>query len=334
MIGTLTLGTDCTGVDAAFYAVRECLDMMEMNTTLEYKFASEIDSKIRHLITQTTCPDVLYEDLTQRNVAEMPTVDIYIVGFPCQTFSIVGKRQGTQDARGQIFDHIYEYIDMKRPTCFVLENVPGLMSIDNGRFFDHMMQVLHNLDCYDIHYDVLSPTDINFPQNRKRLFVQGTKHEITTQQNSSNPRVMPPIRSLQDFILSREDAMKYQPRIGRELTNRQSSILQKVLKMINCVDGNYIWDTRRSAKYIYKPKKNTCPCIVQHCYSLYLLNQKRYLSCLELLLLQGLSDQTLLNYLGVYDCKGNVSFISKIVGNSICVPLLKYILQPMLNSIC
>ena len=78
---TLTLGTDCTGIDAAYYALKKILPK---HSDIDYKFASEIEGDIRELLKVTTKPARLFVDLTKRDVAnDMCHVDLYIAGFPC-----------------------------------------------------------------------------------------------------------------------------------------------------------------------------------------------------------------------------------------------------------
>lgn len=97
MLRHVTLGTDCTGIDAAYYALKGCLSN---NTRMQYMFASDIQPKIRDLLRHTTKPKHIYDDVSDRNVADMPSVDIYIAGFPYQTFSNLGKRTGIHRPKG------------------------------------------------------------------------------------------------------------------------------------------------------------------------------------------------------------------------------------------
>ena len=73
-------------------------------------------------------PRVVYDDVTKRDVKDMPQVDIYTAGFPCQPWSSEGKGEGRRDkqGRGLIFDHVLKYINEKLPTSFLLENVVAL----------------------------------------------------------------------------------------------------------------------------------------------------------------------------------------------------------------
>lgn len=75
----------------------------------------------------------------------MPDFDLLCAGFPCQAFSIAGKREGFADARGTLFFEIARLVADKRPAYFILENVPGLLSHDKGRTFHTILSTLSEL---------------------------------------------------------------------------------------------------------------------------------------------------------------------------------------------
>ena len=74
-------------------------------------------------------------DITKINVSELPDFDLLVGGFPCQAFSIAGKRRGFEDTRGTLFFEIARILRAKYPRLFLLENVKGLLSHDNGQTF-------------------------------------------------------------------------------------------------------------------------------------------------------------------------------------------------------
>ena len=103
-------------------------------------------------------------------------IDILCGGFPCQAFSVAGKRKGFDDTRGTLFFEIARilrhYRDVGKPiSCFLLENVKGLLSHDNGRTFATMYGVLDNLG-YTIEFQLLN-TRWWKPQNRERIYIVG-----------------------------------------------------------------------------------------------------------------------------------------------------------------
>jgi len=115
-------------------------------------------------------------------------IDILCAGFPCQAFSVAGKRLGFDDTRGTLFFEIARllthYVENKRPIrCLVLENVKGLLSHDNGRTFAVIYRILSDLG-YTIEFQLLN-TRWWLPQNRERIYIVGYIG------NRSGPQVFP-----------------------------------------------------------------------------------------------------------------------------------------------
>jgi len=102
----------------------------------------------------------------------MPDFDLLCAGFPCQAFSIAGKREGFADARGTLFFEIARLVTDKRPAYFILENVPGLLSHDKGRTFHTILSTFHELGYY-VEWKVLNSKDFGVPQSRKRVYLIG-----------------------------------------------------------------------------------------------------------------------------------------------------------------
>ena len=106
----------------------------------------------------------------------MPDFDLLCAGFPCQAFSIAGKREGFADARGTLFFEIARLLKAKRPQYFILENVPGLLSHDQGRTFATIIGTLDELG-YDVVWEVLNSANFGVAQSRKRVFIVGFHRE-------------------------------------------------------------------------------------------------------------------------------------------------------------
>ena len=103
---------------------------------------------------------------------EIKDFDLLVAGFPCQSFSLAGKRKGFDDTRGTLFFDIARICSEKRPRYLVLENVKGLLSHDNGKTFQTILRVLTNLG-YRVEWQVLNSKDYGVPQNRERIFITG-----------------------------------------------------------------------------------------------------------------------------------------------------------------
>jgi len=103
---------------------------------------------------------------------ELPDFSLLCAGFPCQSFSIAGKRKGFEDTRGTLVYEIFRCIRAKKPQIVFLENVKGLLSAQQGYCFFRILQVLDELG-YDCQWQVLNSKDFGVPQNRERVFIIG-----------------------------------------------------------------------------------------------------------------------------------------------------------------
>ena len=125
-----------------------------------------------------------FGDITKIKEDELPDFDLLVGGFPCQAFSIAGKRKGFEDTRGTLFFDIARILRAKQPRLFLLENVKGLLSHDSGRTFKTIVSTLTELG-YDLQWQVLNSKNFGVPQNRERVFIVGHLR------GTSRPKVFP-----------------------------------------------------------------------------------------------------------------------------------------------
>src|SRR5579875_503996 len=111
-------------------------------------------------------------DFTRIGADEVGTIDLLAGGTPCQAFSIAGKRAGLDDPRGNLTIEFARLADRLRPTWLVWENVPGVLSIDNGRTFGAFVGMLVQLG-YGLAWRILDAQFFGVPQRRRRVFVVG-----------------------------------------------------------------------------------------------------------------------------------------------------------------
>jgi len=102
------------------------------------------------------------------------TIDIFVGGSPCQSFSIVGSQKGLEDARGTLFYDYARLVKEIEPKVFIFENVRGLFTHDKGNTWKIIKNIFESLG-YFIDYDILNSKDFGIPQNRNRIFVVGSK---------------------------------------------------------------------------------------------------------------------------------------------------------------
>ena len=113
-----------------------------------------------------------YGDITRINAKELPDFDCLVGGFPCQAFSIAGKRRGFDDTRGTLFFDLARILREKQPRYFVFENVKGLLSHDQGNTFRTIITTIDELG-YDCQWSVLNSKNFGVPQNRERVYIVG-----------------------------------------------------------------------------------------------------------------------------------------------------------------
>jgi len=101
---------------------------------------------------------------------DFSSVDVLCAGFPCQPFSIAGKKTGFDDERGTVFFKILSIAKASKPKIVFLENVTNLVKIDKGRTIKTIFNELENIG-YKVHYDILDSSDFGVPQSRKRVYI-------------------------------------------------------------------------------------------------------------------------------------------------------------------
>nr|DAN39674.1 MAG TPA: Cytosine specific methyltransferase [Caudoviricetes sp.] len=156
-IGGFRLGMEAAG--------HECVGFCEID-----KFARESYKAIHDTKGEIELHDITaVSDDTVRGIGH---VDVICGGFPCQAFSIAGKRKGLEDARGTLFFEIARFASILRPRLLFLENVKGLLNHDGGDTFETIIAALDELG-YDAEWQVLNSKNFGVPQNRERVFIIG-----------------------------------------------------------------------------------------------------------------------------------------------------------------
>lgn len=143
---------------------------------INYKcvFACDIDDNIRKIYTENygMTPE---GDINNIDIEKIPDFDILCGGFPCQPFSIAGKKEGFEDkVKGNLFYSILRIIDFKTPNTIVLENVKNLLTINGGETFSIINTELQKRG-YIISFKVIDSKYYNSPQSRQRIFIIGSK---------------------------------------------------------------------------------------------------------------------------------------------------------------
>lgn len=170
----VVIGTDCSGMEAPVMALRN------LGVPLDHAFSCDINRHAKETIMANCKPRVWYDDLTTRDNHKAPKADLYVAGFPCQPFSAAGKQQGFNDekGRGTIFFELREYIRLKEPRAFVLENVERLKHLEGGQYFQDIMDSLEALGKYNVQAQVMDTKQHGIPQSRPRIYFVGIKKSV------------------------------------------------------------------------------------------------------------------------------------------------------------
>ena len=134
--------------------------------------ASEIDIYAKSIYFRHFTRHKDLGDASKIDTKELQDFELLVGGFPCQAFSLAGKRRGFDDTRGTLFFEIARILKEKKPRYFLLENVKGILSHDKGRTFKKILGVLSELG-YDVEWETLNSKSFSVPQNRERVYIKG-----------------------------------------------------------------------------------------------------------------------------------------------------------------
>lgn len=145
-------------------------------------FTSEIKPYAVKVLHDNHPTEVITGDITKVETKNIPDFDVLCAGFPCQAFSSAGKRQGFADTRGTMFFEVERILRDKQPQGFILENVEGLVNHDGGKTLEVITGRLKDLG-YKYDYRVLNSKYFGVPQERKRIYIVGSKSGVPNLDN-------------------------------------------------------------------------------------------------------------------------------------------------------
>ncbi len=233
-----------------------------------------------------------YGDLMKINPDDLPEFDVMIAGFPCQTFSVIGQRQGMKDDRGQIIYGLIDILKAKNLKYFILENVKGLLNHDGG---SSMKVILDELDKagYKVFWKLTSSLYHGVPQMRERIYFVGVRKDLVKNENVfefpkeiAKPELSEYLIDTDELELN-EKKSTYETflRYLENKYNKDKFLIKNLLK-----EDFLVIDTRQSDLRLYRGKVPTLR-TGRHGI-LYVRNGKfRKLSGCEALSLQGFSKE-------------------------------------------
>lgn len=215
---------------------------------------------------------------------ETPKYDVLIAGFPCQSFSVIGHKEGFDDKRGQIIFSICEILKVHKPKAFILENVKGLVTHNKGNTLKIIIKSLDNAG-YNVIYKVLTTLDYGIPQMRQRVYFVGIRKDLKIDIKNFNCPEKINCNVIGDFLIDEVPISNEQLlRLSSYLKNKENGGKYTINDLYSFEDC--ILDTRMNDLRIYV---NKCPTLrAQRDGIYYVKNHNLYqLTGVEALMLQG-----------------------------------------------
>ncbi len=286
---------------------------------------SEIDDNaIQTYTTLYGDKEYNYGDLTKIDASLLPDFSLLIGGFPCQTFSIVGKREGFNDERGLIIYSLVEIIKQKNIPYFILENVKGLVSHNGGKTLKTIKNLLEDAG-YTVYCKILNSIDYGVPQMRERIYFVGIKNNIKHKEFKWPKAIKSP--NLEEFLCDENsEILPPDDKTFNKYLNNKYNIGKFDLKKI--LSNNYlVLDTRQSDLRLYENKVPTLR-TGRHGI-LYVKNgQLHKISGYEGLLLQGFPKN-----IAIKAKKINNSRLLSQAGNAMTVNVITAVCKELINCV-
>ena len=171
----VSLFSGCGGMDLGILGGFTFLEKKYSKNPTEIVFANDLEQSFCEIFEANFDHSVVKEDIRKISSSRIPQHDILIAGFPCQAFSIVAQnppRLGLDSEIGRLFSEVVRILKNKKPTCFIAENVKGILSANNGKAFPLIIRELEKIG-YTVSYKVLNSEDFGIPQKRERVFIIG-----------------------------------------------------------------------------------------------------------------------------------------------------------------
>lgn len=161
----------CAGIGGFRYALNklggQCLYSCDIDTDCEGTYIDNYGEKYNHYNIHTVDENAF------------PNVDIICAGFPCQPFSLAGKKKGFEDLRSSVLLKIISITKNQMPKVLFLENVSNLVKINNGQIFKEIKTNLENLG-YSVYFEILDSANFGIPQSRPRVYIVCIRNNINS----------------------------------------------------------------------------------------------------------------------------------------------------------
>ena len=317
------IGTDCSGTDAPIYGIQQSKLHRRRRIKVAHRWSCDVSRASQKFIMLNHRPERLYTDMVRRKHQQLPRVDSYVCGFPCQNWSTLGKRRGWSDRRSCVFRAVLQTLRKGRIRSFILENVARLAHHREGRTLKLIMRRLQQAG-YRVDAKIYDALEFGLPQKRRRVYIVGLhKDEHIQPELPDPPSVELPL--LSSFL--DDDHGKFGAKPGTtETTARWNLKRFQQLMEENSIDGDqetYVVDVDASSRFA-SAEHEICPTLTYSRSSgFWLTSHRRRMNTTEMWRLQGFP---------IEEIKPLVSArqMGQLAGNSMCVPILTHIFDYLL----
>lgn len=153
----------------------ECVGFSEIDNYATKTYKANFDTE-----NEVEIGDIVSFTSNKKNIEKLENFDILTGGFPCQSFSMMGKQQGFDDVRGNVFFNIIKILKTKKPKFILLENVKNLLTHDNGNTIKIIESEIRKAGYKNVYYNVFNTENFGLAQKRNRLFIFATNEELPT----------------------------------------------------------------------------------------------------------------------------------------------------------
>ena len=170
----------CGGTDVGMQGDFEFLDKYYAPHNIEIVYANDIEKTACSIFEKNFGVKPDSRDIRDVRSKDIPEFDILTGGFPCQSFSIVAqnpKRLGIKDEKGMLFFEMCRILKEKQPSCFIAENVKGILTANKHEAFPLILEEFKNSG-YNVYYQVLKAVEYGIPQKRERVIIVGFRKDL------------------------------------------------------------------------------------------------------------------------------------------------------------
>lgn len=248
-----------------------------------------------------------YGDIASLRSEQVPDHDILFAGLPCQPFSIIGKRKGFADARGNLFLEAARIIAAKRPKAVIIENVRQFATIDSGKPLACVKITLEAMG-YQVDWRILNALDFGLPQKRERIIIVATLGSNLISWPNGGVAMTP----LATLLEKNPDARHFV----------SARIRQSRQAMHQAKGSPMIWHENKGGNVASHPY--SCALRAGASYNYLLVDGKRRLTPRELFRLQGFPES--------FSMPDSNTAARRLTGNSVPVPMVKAVIKRVLEA--